>query len=109
MPSFAIESALYKLRKKNGLRADERDFPENYVNGNLSSISIPSAGVSITTIHNDGKKSKKIHKLKDKIAELESKISDLNIKLNEKPKVIIIDKNTSLDELIKIKKECSES
>ena len=70
MPSFAIESALYKLRKKNGLRADERDFPENYVNGKsegVAKVFYPNGKVKYETPYKNDKKEGEEEKMKSMI------------------------------------------
>lgn len=108
MSSFAMNDALYRVRKKYGLKGDQRDYPENYVGYNNSNdptiikISMDRSGRYANDNENINYLYDEIDSLKDEIKMLKNEISDLR---SSKPKVIIIDNSTSIEELQKIREE----
>ena len=88
--SFAINTALYRIRKSHGLIADDRDIPEQHVgyynkgNGESSNL-------------------KTIRLLEEKIERLETELDQYKHDAKFKSVIIRIDNNTSMETLVQLR------
>ena len=114
MSSYAINKALFEIRKRNGLRADERDYPENYINYQDYVDYQVSKGYDVSEINNDSfvygggfnnsaEIESRLDILERKMDILISMVSELKsdppVKQLVKPIVMIIDPDSSNEQI----------
>ena len=114
MSSYAINKAMFDIRRRCGLRADERDYPENYINYQDYVDYQVSKGYNVDEINNDSfvfnggfgntvEIESRLDNLERKMDKLISMVNELKsdppVKQLVKPIVIMIDPDSSNEQI----------
>ena len=108
--SYAVNAALYQIKKRYGLKADARDYPENYVGYDPIQI-VANNAINANQIATIAELRYELSSKNDEIKHLKNNIKRLKRKLYKakiENIIINIDNNTTKDKLLEFKKILEE-